>query len=50
MLDYPVLITSEFQLKIIIRSKDGHNAQLLTTIHQLEAKPNNHSYVIFSIL
>ena len=38
MLNYPVLVTSESQVKIIIWSKHGHNAHLLTPIHQLEAK------------
>ena len=39
MLAYPVLFTSESQMKIIIWSKHGHNAHLLTCICYFEAKP-----------
>ena len=39
MLSYPAFNISKSQVKVKYSSKDGHNAHLLTTKHQLEAKP-----------
>ena len=39
MLNYQVLNINGSQTKISSRSKDGHIAHLLTTMHYLEAKP-----------
>ena len=38
MLNYQVLIINESEAKNSSRSKDGHKAHLLTTIHSIEAK------------
>ena len=39
MLKYPVLITSETQVKVNIWPKGSHSAHPLTTIHHFEAEP-----------
>ena len=36
MLNYPLLITSKIQVKIIICLKDGHNDHLPATMQQLK--------------
>ena len=54
MLIYPVLLTSESQAKISVRSKDGHAAHFWPPYNilkpNLHMKPNNNILVTFSTL